>query len=257
MIRSRFAPRRQEGFALIVALLALVLLTLLGMSLAFTTTTELQIATNYRWSQQAYYNAEAGVEIAKRYLREVDWPNVVLPPARTPPQMSTHPTPPMGLRNGPFNDPNRSFENENCDTTGRQGWGIVLDDPRLPFPYQNMSEFKQNWGPLRGSFTAWVRRPLTADDTGAYQDNPDDSLLVLTVEGTAPLPWQTGAGAFGRANRAIRVVEVLLQRDQPGDCENRAGQVGSGPSGAGFDNCDTVNPALILGGVAELAASAQ
>ena len=45
--------RDERGFALIVALLALVLLTFLGLTMTLTTSTELQISTNYRWSQQA------------------------------------------------------------------------------------------------------------------------------------------------------------------------------------------------------------
>ena len=53
-------PRSERGFALVLAILALMLLTFLGLTLAATTSTELKIASNYRWSQQARYNAEAG-----------------------------------------------------------------------------------------------------------------------------------------------------------------------------------------------------
>ena len=62
---------RQAGFALILAILSLMLLTFLGLTLAATTSTELQIATNYRWSQQALYNAEAGLEAAKLLLAQI------------------------------------------------------------------------------------------------------------------------------------------------------------------------------------------
>jgi hypothetical protein len=71
---------------------------------------------------------------------------------------------------------------------------------------------------------------------------------VLTAEGTAP---QTGFSALGLANRAVRYLEVTLDRIEPGDCENRAGQIGGGPTGSGFDNCDTVKKEGILGGVGE------
>src|SRR5688572_9529439 len=71
----------ESGFALVLAILSLLLLTLLGLTMATTTSTELQIATNYRWSQQALYNAEAGIELGKRYLRQIEW-QTVLPPAR-------------------------------------------------------------------------------------------------------------------------------------------------------------------------------
>ena len=62
---------RQAGFALILAILSLMLLTFLGLTLAATTSTELQIATNYRWSQQALYNAEAGLEASKLLLAQI------------------------------------------------------------------------------------------------------------------------------------------------------------------------------------------
>ncbi len=61
-------PKGEQGFALVLAILALMLLTFLGLTLATTTSTELQIATNYRWGQQALYNAEAGLEAGKVIL---------------------------------------------------------------------------------------------------------------------------------------------------------------------------------------------
>ena len=70
-MRDERSRRRdgQSGFALILAIMCLLLLTFLGLTLAASTTTELQIATNYRWSEQAFYNAEAGLEVAKAYLK--------------------------------------------------------------------------------------------------------------------------------------------------------------------------------------------
>ena len=68
----RTHPRpREAGIALVLALMALMLLTFLGLTLAATTSTELQIATNYRWSEQARYNAEAGIEAGKVILRNI------------------------------------------------------------------------------------------------------------------------------------------------------------------------------------------
>ena len=79
----------ERGFALVLAILSLMLLTFLGLTMATTTSTELQIATNYRWSQQALYNAEAGLEAARVVLsRTADvttqW-TPILPAVRTSP----------------------------------------------------------------------------------------------------------------------------------------------------------------------------
>jgi Tfp pilus assembly protein PilX len=83
MLATRRTNRRgEEGFALILAILALMLLTSLGLSLSTTTSTELQIATNQRWAKQARYNAEAGVEFAKEILSATPNWNDILPPAR-------------------------------------------------------------------------------------------------------------------------------------------------------------------------------
>ena len=68
--RAAAKRRGERGFALILAILSLMLLTFLGLTLATTTSTELQIATNYRWSQQALYNAEAGLEAARIVLSD-------------------------------------------------------------------------------------------------------------------------------------------------------------------------------------------
>ena len=46
----------------------------------------------------------------------------------------------------------------------------------------------------------------------------------------------------------MRILEVSLQRIAPGDCENRTSQVGSGPLGAGFDQCDPIREQGVLGG---------
>ena len=72
---------QEQGFALILAILSLMLLTFLGLTLATTTSTELRIATNYRWNTQALYNAEAGIEAGKRALQSLNWAGL-LPTAR-------------------------------------------------------------------------------------------------------------------------------------------------------------------------------
>ena len=74
--------RDEAGFALVLALLTLMVLTFLGLTLATTTSTELQVGYNYKWNQQASYNAQAGIELAKRFLRQQTWV-VLMPAART------------------------------------------------------------------------------------------------------------------------------------------------------------------------------
>ena len=259
LIRAR-EQSSERGFALILAILALMLLTFLGLTLTVTTSTELQIATNYRWSQQALYNAEAGIEIAKRYLRNVAGWGVFMPPPRAEgpagvwsPDFCTDPD---YLSPGPGGEASRTCELQECDSMDA-GYGIVLWDRTFTTPFQNFPSFffgavppLGDAGVMAGSFTIWVRRPLEPNplSPGMLQERQQNDRLVLTAEGTAP---QTGFSALGLTNRAVRYLEVTLDRLEPGDCENRGGQIGGGPTGSGFDRCDTVKKEGILGGVGE------
>ena len=170
----------ERGMALILAILALMLLTFMGMTLATMTSTELQIATNYRWSQQALYNAEAGLEYGKAILRNANW-SLILPAPREGggvgctnasnatfkcwrPLTIVNPTPPIEpppyARPDPHGNPTRNFENSNCDKYGGgMGYGVVLDDGGgNPAPYQNVTTAGAGIAALNGSFTLWVRR---------------------------------------------------------------------------------------------------
>jgi hypothetical protein len=68
----------ERGIALIVALLALLLLTALGLSLVLTTSTETTISGNFATGRETFYAADAGVERAVQELLAVrDW-NTIL-----------------------------------------------------------------------------------------------------------------------------------------------------------------------------------
>jgi hypothetical protein len=245
----------ERGFALILAILSLMLLTLLGMALATTTSTELQIATNYRWSQQALYNAEAGIEAGKSLLRTISW-QAVLPPARVtttgaPWDGKTAAGGPGGGATAPFSrpddwgNPTRNFENSPCDNRGfGMGYGVVLDDGSANAPYQYVNtSLGQN---INGAFTLWVRRPLNyRADTRLDDWSADNDNLVLVSEGVAPFTGGNISSAFGQANRAVQVIEVALSRVVPLQtsglgCGTRGGQVGGSPIGAGFGGCEAI-----------------
>jgi hypothetical protein len=262
-VKTAKTARGEAGFALVLAILSLMLLTFLGLTLATTTSTELQIATNYRWSLQALYNAEAGIELGKRYLRQIEW-QTVLPPARTGGFQNYSGYPSGNCAQGdaghcpiPFlTRATRSFENYACDQTamvaaaaGFAGYGVVLDDVNFTVPFENVTTFLGE--SLNGNFTLWVRRPYTLSDTSPpyLEDDSRNDELILTSEGIAPYTGASAMTQFGQAHRAMRILEVKLQRIAPGDCENRTSQVGSGPLGSGFDQCDPIHEQGILGGV--------
>lgn len=235
--------RRQSGFALVLAILALMLLTFLGLTLTATTSTEMQIASNYRWSQQAYYNAEAGIEAGKSLLRTMDWA-AVLPAARVgawnPTSFSSPGSKPTMAytRADGANSASRNAERGACDSYGNgAGYGAVLDDGGSMAPYQNVSAlFGQT---LNGTFTLWVRRGLTANANGTFQDNATNDELVLTAEGSAPYRRESVGTALA-SNRSVHVLEVTLSRSLAQVCGVRGGQVGGAGEGSGFSACDPI-----------------
>jgi hypothetical protein len=241
--------KKEGGFALVVAILALMLLTFLGLALAATTSTELQIATNYRWSQQALYNAEAGLQVGKLLLMSLDWGNILPPPRTTGtgiPWTDAAPAAAPGAlrsRTDAFGYATRNYAYANCDAHyGRVGAGVVFDDGSGSAPYQNVSTILGRT--LNGSFTLWVRRPVTVGAAGTITDNTGNDQLILTAEGTAPYTTQgiaSQAATFTRANRAVRILETTITSAEPQECGGGGGQRGLGSGGAGFNPCVPLN----------------
>ena len=233
--------RHEGGFALILAILALMLLTFLGLTLATTTSTELRIATNYRWNTQALYNAEAGIEVGKRILQGLSWLQVL-------PAKRADWTPSTGL---PLSAPvtanplvgtagTRNFEMGDCDRQGNGiGYGHVLYDGTNVFENvtiaPGLTVAPASAPALNGAFTLWVRRPIVRGTAaGTWADDDDGGLndtMILTAEGIAPYTGAAGT-TFSRNNVARRIIEVSVRKqDSAGPCQGNSGQIGSGPEG--------------------------
>jgi hypothetical protein len=197
--------RGEDGMALVLALLALLLLTVIGLTLAATSTTELQSAANYRSSRKAYYNAEAGIAVGLDVLRSVSW-TYALATARTPwrpvPGDRSARQAPEPVGESLWGEPSRSYEMAACDQKGDgMGYGLVLFDGTTQ--YQNVDAVSDQQ--LDGTFTLWVRRPVIAWPDGSSMDYPRDDVLILTSEGAAPLTAPNAA-----ISQASAVVEVTL-----------------------------------------------
>jgi len=235
----------EAGIALVLALMALMLLTFLGLTLATTTSTELQIANNYRWSQQAFYNAEAGIEVGKKVLATVDWSTVLYAPRTTYWDGVTTPT---TAADGSTTHTNRNFENWTCDQKGNgAGYGRLLWDGSTTYA-DVMSYSGQN---INGAFTLWVRRPVKlangGSNTGLYYEYASSDQMILVAEGVAPFSAASEAGTtLGPQNRAVRTIEVAVTSTlSTSQCGTLSGQVGGGPEGAGFGGCLSINAASV------------
>lgn len=240
---------RQAGFALVLALLSLTLLTFLGLALSLSTTTELQIATNYRWSEQAFRNAEAGLDAARHELQQVDW-RAILPPSRASGNMNTLPTVPT--RTGYDGLTSRNFEGRLCDpqpTGGGVGYGIVLDVVTYASSFQAVNTYGGQL--LGGTFSVWIRRPLNWNATdNRMVDNETDDRAIVTVEGAAPytlMSTNTAARRLQLQNRAVRMLEATVQLNPPGCDDNDHGQTGQGATNSGYAGCNPFNGGGPLG----------
>ena len=68
----------EQGVALVIALLCMLLLTALGLALTLTTSTERQISANYRDGTETMYAADAAVErVMQDVLTVPDWNNIL------------------------------------------------------------------------------------------------------------------------------------------------------------------------------------
>jgi hypothetical protein len=230
--------------ALVLALMALMILTVVGLTLAASTSTEVQVAANFRWSALALYNAEAGLNVAKTVIAanmdaSGDFASLVPARATTWP-FGTTPTAAAELDD--FTPAGtRSFENWQCDRRGN-GMGNGLIVPNGTGSLENV----QKWGTpeqiLNGSFTAWMRRPVVVDtvnvatlgqlkdyskDTAVGGGNyPKGDAVILLAEGVAPAVALAG-------NRAVQYIEVTaypyMAESAVPPCSSLAPQAGSGP----------------------------
>ncbi len=246
---------REAGIALVLALLSLMLLTFLGLALAASTSTELQIATNYRWSQQAFYNAEAGLDVAKSVLGGIaDWRGV-LPPERAGVTWvgdgTDSPSTPAATAG------TRDYEYAACDHRGLYlGYGRVLvgadgtvynnvgvlNDPTYNRPDGSAPA-------LRGAFTVWIRRNVVPEDrvdgegesfSGSLMDAPGSANIRITVEGVAPyanVAWAQGAATLNaETHQAVRTLQATFRQDVGEPCDFMD------PEGAGFAKCFEGDP---------------
>jgi hypothetical protein len=247
----------EAGFALVLAILSLMLLTFLGLTLATSSSTELQIATNYRWSQQALYNAEAGMEHAKLLLAQNATPAAEWQPLLPQARPGSWPGGAAPAPIEPLTAGGRDYENAACDVRGGTGGGVGMGYGRVltvPVggPMLNVTSIAGGALRLNGAYTIWVRRELVPNSglvPGQFSDRTDNNIAVVTVEGVAPYVAQ---GVFARANQAVRVLELTYSLDTSaaGDpCGGFGGQKGLGPTGDNFDNCSS------LGGGAAVAAT--
>jgi len=267
----------QEGSAFVISILILFVLTILGLALMLSTSTEKDISTNYRWGEQAFFNADAGLEYGKNvlavYALNVGNFQTVLPLPRANVQVANATvaaaTGPM-LQGTDCANPavagcrDYQYWIDQCPpgpygTTGpctRVFIGRVLRrfGTGTPVLYDFRSgglgtDFTEEDGinpigtpDVQGSVTLWVRRPIVGIADYGATDNRHDR-VILTAEGTAP------SGSLGGRPTSVRRLEMSVRLPSAGvggDEYGRTGGTGGAAGGGRFDGAGgsgTVDPA--------------
>jgi len=214
--------RREDGVALVVAMMALMLMTALGVALILTTSSETLIANNYRNSSEALYAADAVVERAMDDLLTVsDWNGLLAGSV----QSAFVDGPPTGARKLPDGSTIDLAEAVNIANCGKPAptcsaselTGNATGD--RPWAANNPVWRLYAYGPLNNMLPAGtINSPfyivlMAADDPSENDDNP-------AVDGGPPVSGAKNPGANVLALRAEsfgprgahKTIEVTLAR---------------------------------------------
>lgn len=243
-----------EGSAFVISILVLFVLSVLGLALMLTTTTEKEIAINYRWGEQAFFNADAALEYGKNVLSSYALVNgdfaAILPPPRGPGQA----VPDIVVT--PADADDRTVKHPEgggpCDpaTAGCRDYQYYIDQCAAPgvgpcnriyigrvLNRQDgtaaMYDFRSPAGvagdldndgvrDIDGTFTLWVRRPIVGTRDYGSLPNEDDR-VILTAEGTAPNALGANTGrpvSVRRLEMAIRLPTQGVEGTKKSDSSN-------------------------------------
>ena len=259
----RSVSMNQNGAVLIIALVFMILLTLLGLGAVFLTTTDMKIGANYKDSELAFNNAQAGVQYAIGKMEEglKAWPRTFTLPITT---TSTPASPLIST----FAAPTGFMFTYPAEITRIPTDSSPTDDPPDIYEFTCIGTTPQG---STASITARVRR-LPAINFGAFGDELLDlgnlagvysySHTDCIASGCHPLDPSdsTDEGDIGSnesvilRNSAIVNGDVALGEDINGNDGTLTDQGGvvSGSMGADIPRTDP-DPLGIVGG--ELAAA--
>jgi Tfp pilus assembly protein PilX len=232
--------RREDGIALMVAMMAMLLMTALGVALVLTTSSETIIAGNYRNSGEALYAADAVLERAIDDLLTVpDW-NSLLTGSVQSAFIDGAPSGARSLPDGSTIDLTQALNMANCakvttcsttdmDTvTTERPWGP--NNPRWQlYAYGKMSSLM----PTDSVDSSYYVIVMVGDDPSETDRNPlQDGITpclntVPTSNGASPPVWSCNPGtgvlamraeAFGPRG-AHKVIELTVARTDTTELE--------------------------------------
>jgi hypothetical protein len=214
MLRGRTRLADEQGTALIIALMAMMLLTALGAAVVMVSSTESHIAANYRNSTEALYAADAAVErVVEDLLLIPRWNDILGGTAQSgfiDGTMTSAKTLPGGGTVTLCCGANTATGQLQAETDGLNLWGA--NNPQWKLfawgPLENMLPNKQIDSPMY--VAVWIADdPADGPIGGAADGNP-----LLDVNGTLTLH----AEAIGPSGTR-KVVEVTVARTSSTEIE--------------------------------------
>jgi hypothetical protein len=197
--------RRENGIAMIIAMMAMLLMSALGIALVMTTSSETMIANNYRNSSEALYAADAVLERSMDDLLTVaDWNKLLdgstqsafvdglgLSSVRTLPDGSTIRLD-QALNMANCQKVTDCSDADKNAITNERPWGP--NNPRWqPYAYGNLQDMRPATDTINSPFFVVL---MVADDPsdndndptkdGASQTNPGSGVLALRAEAFGP-----------------------------------------------------------------------
>lgn len=216
--------RREDGIAMLVAMMAMLLMTALGVALILTTSSETLISSNFRNGQEGLYAADGVVERAMTDLLTVpDW-NKLLDGSTQSAFVDGAPSGDRTLADGSLLNLTQALNVANCqkttdctptdmDTdTAERPWGA--NNPRWKlYAYGNLQDMLPVTDTINSQYYVML---MVADDPsendsdpskdGADSNNPGSGVLALRAE------------AFGPRG-AHKVIEVTVARTSTTELE--------------------------------------
>jgi hypothetical protein len=211
---------RENGVALIAAMLAMMLMMALGAVLVMTTSSETLIANNYRKSSEAFYAADAALERALNDLFEVaNWDPVLNGLAQSAFVDGLPLTFVRTLSDGSEIDLNQILSRANCHKvtactpadmdalSSERPWGA--NNPRWQlYAYGHLNSLLAGAGTLNSPFYVVL---LAADDSSENDDDPATDGASAANPGSGVLGLR--AEAFGPGG-AYRLIEATVDRSE-------------------------------------------
>ena len=217
------AFKDDSGAALIIALMAMLLLTALGLALVLNTTTEGMIAGNYRGGQEALYAADAGVErVMDDLLTVPDWNNILKGTVRSA-FIDGSPSGTRTLPDGTTLDLTQATNMVNCGkvtTCSTQEMDTSTED--RPWGANNPRWNLYAYGPLNNIVsTSTVNSNVyvivwVGDDQSENDDDPTTDGNALTNPGSGVLAMHVEA--FGPQG-THKVLEVTVAKTNSSQLE--------------------------------------